>query len=630
MQLALRGKEVAKLTSLLCTFACVALPAAGQDDAQGVVRFKIPMWNADERPDLEYPVFAISPDGRRVVFVASQRLHLRDMAGLTARPIRGTDGAHSPFFSPDGKWVAFFTDGALRKVSLETGVVATITEVHGGRAGTWGDDETIVFSGARPGNLWRIPAEGGEPSRLTQLSGTDFDYAWPQFLPGAKALLYTAFTDSSAWGNPQNFLLVLATGEKRNLFPKEDLRMLGGDMRGTTLVRYVGSGHLIYGKSGALNVVPFDVDALKIVGGLAAVREYEDRDVGVDGVMMPGRGTFTSGFFTKGSADVRVPQFQVSASGTLVYLPGVPIQRNLVWVDRDGNEEPVGVESRSYFAPRLSPDGGRIAVGFQQDAVVEVHVFDLGSREWTRVADGLVPLWSPDGRQLVFGVRALYRIAVGDFGRPERLSERQNVRLPGSFLPDGKQIVFEEEHLDAGGDWDVGMLDLESGDESTIVGGPGLQLRPAISPDGRWLAYDSNESGQVEVYVRPFPDIRAGKWKVSVDGGARPIWRSDGNELFYRNGEAMMAVAVETRRTFRASTPVLLFRGPQYYFRSARHYDVTPDGTRFLMIRDEADGVEDQVPRELTVVVNWFDEMAYLLRDHHVRGEGAPHQKEKD
>jgi len=501
----------------------------------------------------------------------------------------------------------------------------TIAEVNEGRAGTWGDDGTIVFSGRRPDGLWRVPAEGGGPSRLTELSGTDFDHAWPQFLPGAKAVLYTVFTDSSAWGNPQNFLLVPATGEKRNLFPPEGLRALGGDMRGTTLVRYAESGHLIYGRSGALSVVPFDVDRLEIVGGLQAVRDYEDRSV-VDGVMMPGRGTFTSGFFTKGSADVGVPQFQVAASGTLVYLPGVPIQRDLVWVDRDGNEEPVGVESRSYFTPRLSPDGGRIAVTFQRD-VAEVHVLDLGSRAWTRVAEGLMPIWSPDGNHLVFGTDALYRISGSGLGRAERLSEGHSVRLPSSFSPDGKKIVFAEEHLDAGGDWDIGMSDLESGDESTLVGGPGLQLRPAISPDGRWLAYDSNESGQVEVYVRPFPDTRAGKWKVSVDGGARPIWRADGKELFYRNREAMMAVEVERQPTFRAGTPVLLFLGPRYYFRSARHYDVTQDGRRFLMIRDEADGVRDQIPRELTVVVNWFDELAYLLGDSDAREE-ATAQKE--
>ncbi|MCH8267337.1 MAG: serine/threonine-protein kinase [Acidobacteria bacterium] len=543
---------------------------------------------------LNEPVVALSPDGTRLVYVANQQLYLRPMDSLEARLISGTEGAISPFFSPDGQWVGFFAEGKLKKVSVSGGAVLTLCDAPGSRGGSWGTDKTIVF-GKLGAGLLQVSAAGGTPQELTTLKEGEAQHFYPHSLPGGKAVLFNVRTGLIETSRIE--VLLLETGEQREL------------IQGGTHARYVPTGHLVYaqaGTPGTLLAVPFDLERLEVTGNPVPI---------VEGVMQ-----LNTSYLA---------QFSFSHLGTLVYVPAASDLQGgmtLVWVDRTGAVEPLAAPPRQYRNPTLSPDGQRLAVtipGLPPD----VWVYDIARHTLIRLTfegDNRLPIWTPDGKRVTFrsnragGPWNLFWKSADGSGTAERLATSERTQTPSSWSPDGRLLAFYDRIFTGGTsttEGDIWVLPLE-GDPSTSSGRAGkpqpflqtqfYEAAPMFSPDGRRLAYVSNESGKNEVYVQPFPGP-GGKRQISTDGGAEPVWARNGRELFYRNGSQMMAVEIATEPTFSAGLPRLLFEGNfQPSAASLANYDVTPDGQRFVMIQE---GAPDSPPPQINVVLNWFEEL---------------------
>jgi len=530
---------------------------------------------------------AISPDGRRIVYLATPpgvlQLYVRSLDEFSATPIAGTEPAGpNPFFSPDGESLAFFTnDGQLKKVSLIGGTPITLCEApNGGRSGSWAED-TIVFSSA--GSLYRVSAAGGEPETLLALDTEkgEIGYRDPKILPGGQSLLFTILSSTGS----QIALLSLETGEQKVL--------LAGRQ-----ARYAPTGHLVYSLSeiGTLMAAPFDLATLEVTGDSVPLLE-EVRQA------------------TAGQVD-----YSFSSNGTLVYVPGTAdtsTTRTLVWVDREGQEEPLAAEPQSYQSPRISPDGLRLAITVDDSGGSDVWIYDLEREILTRLtfdpAADHYPVWTPDGRRIVFdsgrvgASHNLFWKAADGTGQAERLTTSPSNHTARSFSPDGKRLVFGE-----GTPVKMQVLSMEGERTSQpLFQSQFYENHGMISPDGQWIAYESPESGRLEVYVRPFPNVEEGKWQISRDGGTEPVWATQGPELFYRNGEAMMVVGIKTEPTFTAGSPVVLFTGRYTMGGAVTNYDISPDGQEFVMIK-EADEDEGQ-PAQINVVLNWFEELKRLV-----------------
>jgi eukaryotic-like serine/threonine-protein kinase len=317
-------------------------------------------------------------------------------------------------------------------------------------------------------------------------------------------------------------------------------------------------------------------------------------------------------------------QFSASADGSLAYVPGgSPVSdRTLLWVDRKGVAQALPAPPHAYFSPRISPDGRRVAVG---DDVSGLWLYDLNRGALTRLAETSgafpVPIWTPDGKYVTFRSMVsttlnLHWMPADASRAPERLTTSENTQSPGSWSPDGQVLAFTEDDPTTG--WDIWVLRLEGDPSAPLRAGrkpqpflqtPANEGAPMFTPDGHWLAYQSDESGRYEVYVRPFPGPGA-KSQISTEGGTEPMWARNGREFFYRNGEKMMVVSIETRPTFAASKPKQLFEGhyenSSFTFSFVPNYDVSPDGQRFLMIKASE---QESVPMQVNVVLNWFEEL---------------------
>ncbi len=519
--------------------------------------------------------FALSPDGSRLVYVADlpdrTQLSLRLMNQFEVRPIPGTEGASSPFFSPDGQSVGFFVDEKLKIVSLRGGEPRTICVASYPQAsGSWGDDGMIYFTGS--GGLSRVPATGGE----TELLGTESDPLggqFPQILPGGKALL-TCSIDGAVH-------VSLETMEKRRLV--EDV----------LYARYVPTGHLVYARPGVIEAVPFSLAKLEVTGTHALTI----KNVLSDSVS-------------------RSAQFAVSNNGLLVYVSGGDTAKTIpTWVDRQGNEESLAMEAQNYGTPKVSPDGKRLAI-VVNELQSNIYVYEIVTGMGTKLTlegNNMSPVWTPDGERVTFSRRIegeencylLWQPADGS-GKAESLYSSQHILVPSSWSSNGKLLAFAESLPTSM--TDIWILSLEGGHE------PELKLRTefrehfaSFSPDGQWMAYMSNREGRSQVYVRPYPAMDRAI-PISYGLGEEPIWSLKGDELFYRSNDKWMVVSVSTESEFKAGTPELLFEGP-YTNVSGMSYDVAPDGQRFLVLKPLYD---DSQVRELHVVTNWFEELKRL------------------
>jgi serine/threonine-protein kinase len=552
------------------------------------------------------PAAILSPDGRVLAYTAHRtgqpppQLHVRRLEQLQATPLSGTDGARDPFFSPDGQWIAFFADGKLKKVSVTGGGAAvTIGDAPEGRGGTWSEDGTILFTpAAMPGvGLSRISAAGGPAEVLTtpDPAAEGDSHRWPQPLLGGKAVLFTAgnvgeFNDAS---------IVVQT------LPKGPLKVL---QRGGYFGRYLRSGHLVYVHDGTLFAAPFDLGRLELSGPPAPVLE---------GVMV--------------SPAAGGAQFAFSERGTLVFLPGTTPGVNLPiqWMDKDGRVEPLRAVAGTYNNIRFSPDGTRLAMDVREGTERDVWIYEWGRDTMSRLTfetgEDSSPVWSPDGRRIAFAsARAdkatpnLYWQRADGTGDAERLTESRNPQSPASWHPSGRFLAFHE--TDQQTRSDIMVLPME-GDETSgwKPGKPSALLKsgfteqhPAFSPDGRWLAYSSDESGRQELYVRPFPGP-GGRWQVSTGGGSRPNWSRQRQELIFRVAGPLQQVlmvasyAVEGD-SFRAEKPRHWSRGlVPAVGPASRPFDLHPDGERIAMVKgaESADEKRDHV----VLVLNFFEEL---------------------
>ena len=545
---------------------------------------------------------AWSPDGRSIVFSGvqgdRQQLYVRALDHLSATPMAGTEGGSSPFFSPDGRWVGFWSAGALKKTSISgSGPATTICETPVMFGASWGSDDTIIYSQQNAG-LWRVPAAGGSAQAIAvpDTKNGELKYLLPQLLPGGQTVLFTVIhTPLPTWEDTEIVAQSLATGKRTVL------------IRGGADARYLRSGHLLYLRRGTLMAVPFDLVRLEVTGGAVAL---------IADVMQ-------SANTPSESSESGAGQFSVSESGSLLYLPGgmfPDAERSLAWVDRAGKVQPLALPARAYLSPRISPDGLRVVLWTQGDRNVWVH--DLARGVLTRLtseARNARAIWTTDGTRVTFGLATggneniFWKPADGS-GPAERLTTSDRLQMSGSWSPDGQTLAFVENRSETLND--IWLLPLQGDRRPRAL----LQSRfneayPDFSPDGHWLAYGSDESGRSEVYVQPYPGPGP-RQQVSTDGGTAPAWSRDGRELFYTTtqtagGQAtftrMMAVTVGLRPTFTAGAPRMLFQGNFGASAGIRGYDVSPDGRRFLMVQQK-----ERPPvsaSEMILVQNWLEEL---------------------
>jgi Tol biopolymer transport system component len=458
------------------------------------------------------------------------------------------------------------------------GAALTLTDAATTRGASWGKQGTIAFTPLGTGTVLQMSDSGGSPQPLTQLHKGDTGNRWPDFLPGGRAVLFAGGTSTK----PRIGVRSIQTGEQRVLI------QAGG------YPRYAPSGHLVYVQSGTLMATPFDLQRLEVSGEGVPV---------VESVL---RSTST------GSA-----QYSVSETGWLVYVPGGPEadQRKLVWVSRNGTEQPLAAPVRTYEipAPRLSRDGKRLGVVTDS----QVWLYDVPRETLTRFTfegdTNNFPVWSPDSKRIAFdsdkeGPLNLFWQRADGSGGLERLTRSEFPQYPLSFSPDGQLLAFVE--VNPTTSYDIWVLHLADRKAQPFLRTTFLETAPQFSPDGHWLAYVSNESGRFEVYVQPYPGP-GGKWQISTDGGTEPMWNPNGRELFYRNGDKMMAVEIATQPTFSAGKARVLFE--RHYMPTTGTipaYDVTPDGQRFLMASDS----ESATPAtQINVVLNWTEELKRLV-----------------
>ena len=540
---------------------------------------------------------ALSPDGQRIVYfspVGGQgrgALYVRELDQLEPRLL--AESARAPFFSPDGQWVGFKGDGpAWMKMTVAGGPAVSIGggETGGARGASWGPDDTIVFAtSALSTGLFGIPAAGGEAEVLTtpDSGNGEVDHLFPEFLPDGNSVLFT-ITHTEGLDNAQIALLDLKTGEHRILIP------------GGSDARYMASGHIVYGVAGTLRAVPFDLDAREVRGTPIPV---------VDGVS-----TRSSG----------AASFSVSPDGTLVYVVGgadsAAVQR-FVWADRTGRSDPIlTIPPGNFGHPRLSPDGEHLLVGADGD----LWIYDMATgRRSAITTDQLTDpryfAWSPDGSQVAYsstrsGTSEVWLQPADGSGEPQQLTQFDGGRADvESWSPNGDVLAFHH-HGSAGAD-----LFMVSPDEADPTPEPFLATEFAeemtqFSPDGRFVAYLSDRTGEHQLYIRPYPGPGAAV-TVSIDGGVEPIWGRNG-ELFYRHPvtNAMMGVVVSTEPALTVGVPEQLFDGQEYFGSGpgrspAADYDVAADGQRFLMKQDADTEGSGTVPSQIVMVQNWFEEL---------------------
>jgi serine/threonine protein kinase/Tol biopolymer transport system component len=550
------------------------------------------------------PQLAISPDGSMLAFVGErdrvEQLYLRRFGQLQAVPL--VAGAVSePFFSPDGQWVGFFSlaDRKLKKIPVAGGSAVVICDIRSNypRGASWGDDGSIVFNaGAEAWTpLLRVPSGGGKPEPGSALSEGEVAHRWPQVLPGAKAMLFAGFASVGGIDGANVLAQPLPSGPVKIV------------LRGAHYARYLRSGHLIYAQGTTIFAVPFDVDRLEVRGQPAAI---------VDGVM---------GFKISGASS-----FDVSDNGTLSYVPGQLASQEapMLWMRRDGTTTPMRAATRDWRDPQLSPDGKRIAFYVDDGRQIALYTYEWAGDFTTKLTFGPIdsnPVWSPDSRTLVFSsspsarqLANLYWRPADGSGEPHRLTESSDRQHATSWHPSGTYIAFEQQVSRE--QWDLMILPMEITGSGWKAGTPqrllsGIAQRPGavFSPDGRWIAYASNESGRSEVFVRAFPGPGTA-WQVSTSGGWVPTWSRRRNELFYVSPDSHVMVVRYTveANTFRGSPPVKWLEQPINRRPGPRPYDLHPDGDRVVVSGDLASRTNVD---KVVLVWNFFDEVRRRLSD---------------
>jgi eukaryotic-like serine/threonine-protein kinase len=515
----------------------------------------------------------LSPDGRALVMALRQgtepQLFIRAIDQLEAQPIAGADGA-APFFSPDGRFIAYTSRGSLFRIAVGGGTPLRLAD-HAWGVGTWGSDGTIIFTESYASGLWRVPANGGTPEKLTDpdTAAGELGHWYPQFLPDGRSILFTKF---------------------RTPADRSSLAVYSLDTKKTTVVatngffgRYAESGHLLYARSSTVMAVGFDPSTLQTVGTAVPVLE--------------GVATTPS----DGEA-----QFSTASDGTLVYLTFSALEPplQLVSIGPDGTIRSASNTRAVYDGIAVSPDGRRLAFE-RDDPEGDIWVVDTTRDTFTRLTytpgSEIHPIWTADGRRVIFSheepVFHMYWRSIDGSGEAERLLDSSEDQVATGVTPDGKFLIFSQSSPATRADlWMVPLTGERK--PQLLVRSPFEEGEGVVSADGKWLAYNSNETGRHEVYVQSFPDGRA-RTQVSAGGGTTPRWSRSGSTLYYRDGDKGMAVAVTAGADLSASKPVLRFQAP---LNGA--FDTAPGDTFFAILRDPT-----APPTPATVVLNWSAEL---------------------
>ncbi len=582
---------------LLAIVAMIALWAPWRDRsapiAQAPLRFDVDLGAQTSLVDLGRPTFSsvvISPDGTRVVYVGSvsggpTKLHTRRLDQPSATELPGTESATSPFFSPDGRWVAFWDGKRVAKVAVDGGGVVPLADLQIMTGGTWtAEHDLIVATGLpRSAAVVRIPADGGPSVTLWELAKNEMWHNSPQLLPGGKSVLLTVINAPPRPENNTVEVISIADHRRKTI------------IRGARSPRFVKTGHLLYTNQSTLFAVPFDLDRLEARGTPVAVVN----DMAYDEI-------------------ANVGQFDLSENGTLVYRSnsGRDLSPSTIrLVDAQGKEETLQAKPARFLGtPRVSPDGKRIALTIQEGTNQDIWVYETGRDAMTRLTIGGLwanPVWSRDGRYVFFASlgNGLFWSRADGAGKPQVLIPGPRFRFPTSFTPDGKRLAyFQPDGLPQ--IWSVPIdtsgAEPKTGEPERFMETTFSDFDPAFSPDGRWISYTSDESGRAEVYVGAFPATAGGRWLVSNNGGAAASWLPNGRELLYRSGGTVMSVAYKTvGNSFVADKPRPWSSSP---VRAFAGYDVAPDG-RLAVTTPVAGG--DAAAREHSVVfiVNFFEEL---------------------
>ena len=555
-----------------------------------IVRFSFgpPAWNYLMFRTGAVPV-AISRDGTQVAFSAQQernaQLYLRRMDRLETVPINGTENGDLPFFSPDGNWIGFFADHKLKKISLLGGGTAvTLCDAPVGRGGTWAPDDSIIFAPSQVSGLMRVSAAGGTPQPFTRLDSSkgETSHRWPQVLPGGREVVFATGLEF----NEPILVANLKTGAVKTL------PIRGG------YPRYVPGGYLVFERLEGLFAVGFDLQSLEVTGSPFPVLQ------------------------PLASTTLGVAAIAVSETGSLVFLPAGATVGSFAWVDRKSVMAPLGAPARAYLpAVRVSPDGQRIFVVMRNaGGLRDIWAYDISRGALTRLtfgeADFASPVVSWDGRRVAFLVwkPGSYGLAVkrtdGSGGEETILPGQKFIVAPTSWSPNGKFLAYWQ----AGqtGNMEVWVLPLEGErkPQPLLISNQFNQTNAVFSPDGKYVAYQSNESGHDEVYVTQFP-AGGGKWQISTNGGIAPVWARHGKELFYRDSGDIMGVEVTTQPDFKASAPRVIV--PAVAIKNLasglQNFDVSPDGQRFLIHQQSADAGQSV---QMQYVLNWNQELQRL------------------
>ena len=559
---------------------------------------------------------AIAPDGSFIVYRSGTSgqtqpsFSVRGVNELEPRLLAGTTNGRFPFISPDGRWVGFQAGSEIRKVAVAGGPATRITSISGlPRGATWGEDNYIIFGS--PNGLRRVHADGGEPTVLTTIDPDNVEqHVLPHLLPGGKWLVFTVFpgTDYLA---ARLEALELETGQRKLLLPA------GQD------AAYVHSGHLVYGMASpreaesrfqaSLRAVRFDPVRVEVIGDPVSLIE-------------PVR-----------SGTSPTVNYSVSQRGDLVFVPGgggfaAPAARTLTWVNRQGKETAVDAPPRTYAVARLSPDGTRVALDVR-DQTMDISIWDLSRRTLSplsrHAAQDLSPIWTTDSKHVIWtstrggGNPNLYWQAADGTGDAERLTVSVNNQFPTSTTPDGDiVVVFGASGNNKNGiDLFTVALKDPAHKAEPLIAAEGMDYGAEVSPDGKWLAYHSNISGEFQVYVRPFPNVQDGRVQISTAGGTRAAWSRNGRELFYLDHEGLLtsvAIPAAPGATFAAGPPVKILN-KKYYAGATllgldlRGYDISPDGQRFLMIKEPESPAPVTQSANMVLVLNWIGELKARL-----------------
>ncbi len=549
------------------------------------------------------PPFALSPDGKSVVLVAregdSRRLVLRRLDAFEARPLAGTEGARQPFFSPDGASVAYFADRKLWRLPLAGGSPIALAEVGSNpRGGSWGPDGTIVVGASLTSGLYRVSAGGGPLESLTRLDlkAGESSHRWPQVLPGGRWALFSSLVEEGSWDDASLEAVSLETGERHVV------------QREAAFGLWAGRGPLVFARAGRLYAASFDPDR--------AV-ETSAPEIVLEGVAYDPRNGGT--------------KVALSPSGTLLYAPGRPvsIENHLAWVDADGRSRRLPGPPRRFREPRLSPDGGRVAVRIGGADDAQVWTFDLATGALVQASAGISPhrpTWSPDGSHLVVGSRSGDRWALvaipASGGERVVLHESANRVYPTSFAPDGRSLVFQEQRPGQG--WDLRLLPLSKGlrpegEPRDVAAGLANETNGVVSPDGRFLAFESDElDAVVQVYASRFP-AGDGKAQLTRDGGRLPRWSSASEVVYLRTPqreprrlplrEAEGRILAAGDVPFWADEAAAARAGQSLLIPDYLGYDFDP-ARRRLLVLEEPVQPGAPAPPGLRVVLGWLDEVS--------------------